>query len=740
MNADAQGACESSSESEESEEWPPRSQQHSQAVEAPEEQPAAEAEPPPIEEAEAPHEEPADEPADGDGDTEINHVMEIVQCDWETARRALENAVKGDEHVNAAVNLVLGQAADVEQFGDEARTSDERSEALAAGAALGSIILKRFGTEWCAAEVLRYNSEYGHLLQYEDDGAQERVVLSAAEWRPLEPNNNAGAKRKRPAEVKAEENGAPSSSATAAASSSSGAGSSSSGSGSWLQHLSTPQLDSAELRRKLPPNDKPPFIPITGTPLSISACEQIGWSHIKGLDVTRVQQWVQENWAAGASTYMPWGDATATFGGQKKAVEKQQRDRAVFLNRSQFPDVLRDFFTYNETWANKPAERDHGPPNDWLSVPECMLDLDQQLRHALPSLLGPSADDGDFVLAYAQTTRMPPGNTIASHFDDPSYGDVIITVGLCGTADVKLTPHTGQKLLNEPIASRLPSWITSAHQVGEGHAYLLGGPARWKLNHMIWSHLSDATDPGYGPSVSRVAVTLRYFRRTFCLLQSLQPRRSAGGGGSSAAADPGRVKRRENRAAVNAGKGRVEAEDTAKVKAAEAVASKRAMEEAKALMRAAVYEVGYIVDVRTEVNTGQYPFTYPCLVLERAEKEEGSGGCSSSEQKSMQILVQYLCDGNTACDELQALEEDLEWIDVEKALPSPWRTVRKCVEAHGERLLKVLHPAMRALLGEEEEGSNGVAPPPQVAPPQPPPAPPSQPHEPEVIDVCSDSD
>ena len=50
MNADAQGACESSSESEESEEWPPRSQQHSQAVDAPEEQPAAEAEPPPIEE------------------------------------------------------------------------------------------------------------------------------------------------------------------------------------------------------------------------------------------------------------------------------------------------------------------------------------------------------------------------------------------------------------------------------------------------------------------------------------------------------------------------------------------------------------------------------------------------------------------------------------------------------------------------------------------------------------------
>ena len=65
-----------------------------------------------------------------------------------------------------------------------------------------------------------------------------------------------------------------------------------------------------------------------------------------------------------------------------------------------------------------------------------------------------------------------------------------------------------------------------------------------------------------------------------------------------------------------------------------------------------------IGDVSTEVNTGQYPFTYPCLVLERAEKEEGSLGCSSGEQKSMQILVQYLCDGNTACDELQALNED----------------------------------------------------------------------------------
>ena len=198
MNADAQGACESSSsESEESEEWPPRSQQQSQAVEAPEEQPAAEAEPPPIEEAEAPHEEPADEPADGDDDTEINRVMEIVQCDWETARRALENAVQGDEHVNAAVNLVLGEAADVEQFGDEARTSDEQSEALAAGAALDSIILKRFGTEWCAAEVLRYNSEYvarhGHLSfnTKKKQNAFCRFVTTPSavrHWRPRAPN------------------------------------------------------------------------------------------------------------------------------------------------------------------------------------------------------------------------------------------------------------------------------------------------------------------------------------------------------------------------------------------------------------------------------------------------------------------------------------------------------------------------------------------------------------------------
>ena len=174
----------------------------------------------------------------------------------------------------------------------------------------------------------------------------------------------------------------------------------------------------------------------------------------------------------------------------------------------------------------------------------------------------------------------------------------------------------------------------------------------------------------------------------------------------------GASQRRENRAAVNAGKGRVEAEDTAKVKAAEAVASKRAMEEAKALMRAAVYEVGYIVDVSTEVNTGQYPFTYPCLVLERAEKEEGSGGGSSGEQKSMQILVQYLCDGNTACDELQALGEDLDGIDVEKAAITMADGEEVCGGTRRE-VSEGAAPAMRALLGEEEEGSNGVAAPPR---------------------------
>ena len=62
------------------------------------------------------------------------------------------------------------------------------------------------------------------------------------------------------------------------------------------------------------------------------------------------------------------------------------------------------------------------------------------------------------------------------------------------------------------------------------------------------------------------------------------------------------------------------------------------------------------------------------------------------------------------------------------------------MDAHGERLLKVLHPATRALLGQEEEDRmEGRRRHKRRRQPPPAPQPPPQPHEPEVIDV-PDSD
>ena len=92
-----------------------------------------------------------------------------------------------------------------------------------------------------------------------------------------------------------------------------------------------------------------------------------------------------------------------------------------------YPLMLTQYFKH--WFQSSTAERDFGTAVRWPSVPPCILALDEELCAALPALLGRA--DGDFVLAYAQVTRMCSGNEIEWHTDSPHFGDVIITVAFC---------------------------------------------------------------------------------------------------------------------------------------------------------------------------------------------------------------------------------------------------------------------------------------------------------------------
>ena len=299
-------------------------------------------------------------------------------------------------------------------------------------------------------------------------------------------------------------------------------------------------------------------------------------------------------------------------------------------------------------------------------MPTCMLDLDRQLRAALPDLLG-STEDGDFVLGYAQVTRMCSGNTIKRHVDSPHFGDVIVTIGLAGSADVLLFPASSGEL-GGGYASRherhkapsVPDWLACT-TIHAGEAYVLYGICRQRYAHSIVSSPTDACSPEFGPSVSRVAVTLRYQRRSYCDVQSrllLRAQRAAAplhiegrSAASSTATDPS---------------------PSPPLTPAEEKARSAAVED---------FAPGAIVDVLATTNPRRNPFTQPALVLGFVLRRPERGGSSSALVR--RLRVQYLSDGRTVAAAPEAVLE-FDDVDPETAVRSSAATVRRCYEEHPE--------------------------------------------------------
>mgnify|MGYP006879297819 CR=1 FL=1 len=105
-----------------------------------------------------------------------------------------------------------------------------------------------------------------------------------------------------------------------------------------------------------------------------------------------------------------------------------------------------------------------------------LIDNSQEGKQPLP-LLG-DRETGDFVLGYAQLTLMPVNKSkreagVGAHSDKPAYGDVIITVGIAGQADVVLT-----KEAKSVIGSSTVVPILRRRTIKAAMAYCLYGQSR----------------------------------------------------------------------------------------------------------------------------------------------------------------------------------------------------------------------------------------------------------------------
>ena len=260
------------------------------------------------------------------------------------------------------------------------------------------------------------------------------------------------------------------------------------------------------------------------------------------------------------------------------------------------------------------------------------------------------------VLAYAQVTRMCAGNKIDYHLDSSHFGDVIITVGLCGEADVLLRRKRNQKqtIGGSLTASRYgsavpepPDWLKNT-LVGEGDAYVLAGLSRWRFEHSISAVVNQVAAPEYGPGVARVAVTLRYFRRSFCHVETRRLLREVTLSSTSSSSTAPQLTEAEQRA--------------------------RDWHEAP-------MESNALIDVKAVTNPSQNPFTYPAIVLGRQLWRPAFGG--SSSVRVQMLRVQYLCDRRTPSTAAEAVGE-FDWVDEDTGTRCSAATIQRCCEEHTE--------------------------------------------------------
>jgi len=245
--------------------------------------------------------------------------------------------------------------------------------------------------------------------------------------------------------------------------------------------------------------------------------------------------------------------------------------------------------------------------------------------------------------------------------DSPHFGDVIITVGLAGSAEVLLFPASAGELGAGHKAPSVPNWLACT-TIGAGDAYVLYGVCRHRYAHSIHSAPTDSGSPEFGSSVSRVAVTLRYQRRSYCDVQSRLLLRA------QCAAPP----RAEGSAAAHSTVAAADPSPSPPLTSAE---------ERACLAPAEDFAPGTIVDVMAITNPERNPFTQPAVVLGQLLCRPRRGGSTSAPVR--RLRVQYLSDRRTVASAPEALLE-FDEVDPETAVRSSVVTISRCYEEHPE--------------------------------------------------------
>jgi len=178
-------------------------------------------------------------------------------------------------------------------------------------------------------------------------------------------------------------------------------------------------------RQETPPSPPQSTWYAAGAGCQAQRRDDIGWGCVRGLDVAAVRKWLLSADVRNARGWQDYGTAQGSRG-------MRQRKLLNMLNRSQpHHDAV-------ERHLTESLDQTTGGFKAMLDLPDCIaVGLDEQLRTVFGDVLG-GRDDGDLVLGYGQLTAMGAGNSITKHVDSPKYGDVIVTVGLLGEAQVTL--------------------------------------------------------------------------------------------------------------------------------------------------------------------------------------------------------------------------------------------------------------------------------------------------------------
>ena len=425
--------------------------------------------------------------------------------------------------------------------------------------------------------------------------------------------------------------------------------------------------------RALLPEEEPEWRVGCAPSVRLRASEELGWAHIRGLAVGPVQQWLRDTLERQQRTpdkrptrgdrakahglhFGPWGSDHSLNPHNGK--DEQRKDRVLLLNVADYPLMLRRYFS--AFFEPSVAEGYFGSPFTWEEVPACILEVEGQLRAELPDLLG------DYALAYVQITRQCSGNEIEWHPDSAHFGEVIITVGLAGNAEVLLRRASHSKLgggwQSQQERNRVPdvpNWLILS-RIGVGDAYSLVGCSRYRYEHKVISDIGDVNSPEFGTGVSRVAMTLRYFRRSFCQVET----RRLLSASTSTEASEGSSSAHHHDAGSS---------QLPPLTAAELLA--RSLPVAPSRQFA-------IVDVKATLNSQRNPFTFPALVLGSADRAPpGESGKAAVPVPS--LYVQYLCDRRTPAMPAEAVKER-EWVTADVGVETTEATARRCREEHPE--------------------------------------------------------